>query len=290
MASNMYIEDNISEFGVEHHWANSKTYISRKTKRGTHVEIIHKPLWGLTCYMDNSVQSCIKDERIYHDALVHPLMACISNPKRVCIIGGGEGATLREVLKWPTVEEVDMYEWDKEVVELFKNECPQWSKGAFEDKRVVIIYDDIFEVMNEQPVKKYDAIIVDLFEPTKENNERWKCLLSNLSEYWIAKHGSIVMYAGMRNILSYPSKQPYELLIEVLTGETNFRMLQDERNAYYVSHIRDIIPYKVFIPSFTGESTFILLKNKETNMDMDRLKEHSHISEEVWNSYRTFNW
>lgn len=292
MSSYTYIENNRIEFGVEHHWPYCRTIAKLQTERGTKVEIIKKPQWGLTCYMNNSVQSCLKDERIYHESLVVPVMSTVKDPKRVCIIGGGEGATLREVLKWPSVQEVDMYEWDKEVVDLFRTEYKEWSQGAFEDPRVVLIHDDIFEIINEKPNKPYDVIIIDLFEPTSDNYEEWKGLLQNITQKWISEEGSIVMYAGMRNILNKPAKQPYEYLQEILTVNTNFRMEQVLRNERLVMEcipIREVIPYKVFIPSFTGESTFILLKKQESSNSINT-NVKSHLTDAIWTSYKTFNW
>jgi spermidine synthase len=67
------------------------------------------------------------------------------------IIGGGEGATAREVLKWPDVEQVDMYEWDKDVVSLFSTKYPQWAKGAWENPKLSIHYEDIFETIRCYP-------------------------------------------------------------------------------------------------------------------------------------------
>lgn len=279
MSFTTYTEDNISEFGVEHHWFNSEIETSIVTHRGTKVEIVNKPRWGLTCYMNNSIQSCVKDEWLYHESLVHPVMSYVERPKRVCIIGGGEGATLREVLKWPDVKEVDMYEWDRDVVNLFSTKYQEWSQGAFEDKRVVVIYDNIFDTIQEDPARKYDVIIIDLFEPDEDILESWKVLLTNVTSKWLAKNGSIVMYAGMRNVLYRSENEPYKRLLKILdTCEPV------NKKAEY-----DIIPYKVYIPSFTGESMYILIKpsyaSYQSNIDIS-----SHITPRIWESYCTLNW
>ena len=85
------------------------------------------------------------------------------NVKSVLIIGGGEGATAREVLKWP-VTKVDMYDWDKDIINLFKKKYPQWAKGAWNDKRLSIFHDNIFERIVKPPQTTYDTIIIDLFD------------------------------------------------------------------------------------------------------------------------------
>ena len=149
--SNIYLENNIQEFGVSHYWDSALIEESIITKRGTKLEMIKRPQWGLACYMDNSIQSCEVDEKIYHEALVHPVMLSVTDRRRVMIIGGGEGATAREVLKWPDVETIDMYEWDRDVVTLFSDKYPQWAKGAWESPKLTIHYKDIFEEITNYP-------------------------------------------------------------------------------------------------------------------------------------------
>ncbi len=275
-----YEEDTIEEFGVAHKWHNVEIKESIVTHRGTKVEIIERPKWGLACYMDNSIQSALIDEKIYHEALVHPVMASVPNRKRVMIIGGGEGATAREVLKWPGVEEVDMFEWDEDVVNLFRNKYPQWAKGAWNDPRLILYYSDIFKAIKETPSNKYDVIIIDLFEPCEENKELWKILLKSLHN-WITVNGSIVMYAGMRNILE--KEQPYQNLSKMI------KYAEIAPN-YFVEDLtlsKDITPYRVWIPSFSGESMFLLLKHPKSTL---KFEVETHITEDIWASYKTLNW
>jgi spermidine synthase len=283
-----YNEDNIQEFGVVNNWHNATIKDSIMTKRGTKVEMVERPKWGLACYMDNSIQSAVIDERIYHEALVHPVMLSVKDRKKVMIIGGGEGATAREVLKWSDVEKVDMYEWDEDVVNLFKQKYPEWAKGAWNDPRLKLHFVDIFDKIKSPPSKhnKYDVIIIDLFEPCNENKLQWKLLIKSLHN-WITTDGSIVMYAGMRNILKSP--QPYENLIELI----EYNEVSPGHLIMDLSLSKHIIPYRVWIPSFSGESMFLLLKHSNNSNEFNfeevkRLK--SHINKNVWESYKTLNW
>jgi predicted membrane-bound spermidine synthase len=280
-------EDTVQEFGVTHYWSNTNIKESFTTKRGTKVQIIERPKWGLACYMDNSIQSALIDERIYHESLVHPVMSSVKERKRVMIIGGGEGATAREVLKWSDVEQVDMYEWDEQVVKLFKEKYPEWAKGAWDDKRLKIHYSDIFETIKTPPskFKKYDVIIIDLFEPCEENKSQWVTLIKSLHN-WLYLNGSIVMYAGMRNILE--AQQPYQKLIDMI----EFREVSPGHLVRDLCLYKEITPYRVWVPSFSGESMFLLLKHPQgEKLNFEELKtQKSHITEEVWNSYKTLNW
>jgi spermidine synthase len=236
--------------------------------------MIQRPKWGIACYMDNAIQSCEIDEALYHEALVHPVMSSASCPKRVMIIGGGEGATAREVLKYSTVECVDMYEWDKEVVQLFQSKYPQWAKGAWDDPRLHLYHDDIFKTIEEYPVDCYDVVIIDLFDPSTETYDLWKHLLQHIDK-WVRPEGSIVMYAGIRERIS--SEQPYDVLAAVIMN------LSVNSNTNY--H-QQIIPYHVFIPSFLGESTF-LLRSPASDF---KIVVGSHLTDSIWKSYQTFNW
>jgi len=262
-----YAEDTWEEFGVRHQWKNTECRTAIQTSRNTLVEMIYRPKWGIACYMDNAIQSCEVDEKIYHESLVHPVMA--SGPaKSVMIIGGGEGATAREVLKWP-VEKVDMFEWDKDVVQLFKGKYPQWANGAWTDRRLTVHYDDIFKVIKSAPKKLYDVIVVDLFDPDESTRMQWAILLKNIRK-WLIPQGRIVMYAGIRNILAV--KQPYLLLSEMVSLEMPFMK---------------VTPYKVFVPSFSGESTFLLVTNPMADQEFIV---PSHLTPAIWESYQVFNW
>lgn len=78
-------------------------------------------------YLDGVLQSSLYGDAPYHEGLVHPAMISHPNPRRVAIIGGGEGATLREVLKHNTVDEVVMIDIDRELIAMAKEHLPGWN-------------------------------------------------------------------------------------------------------------------------------------------------------------------
>jgi spermidine synthase len=101
------------------------------------MEIMDSGSYGRCLVLDGKMQSTVTDEFIYHEGLVHPAMLTHPNPKRVFIVGGGEGATLREVLRHKSVEYCMMVDIDQEVVEKSKELLPEWHQGAFDDPRPV---------------------------------------------------------------------------------------------------------------------------------------------------------
>lgn len=128
-------------------------------------------------FLDGILQSRSSGDAQYHESLVHPGMFAHPNPKRVAIIGGGEGATLREVLKHNTVEKVVMIEIDEEMVKLSKEYLPFWSDcsslvgstaNCFDDPRVETYFEDAFQWFidrfdGEDPHTEdlFDIIIMD---------------------------------------------------------------------------------------------------------------------------------
>lgn len=260
---------------------------SLKTHRDTLVEMVQRPKWGTTCYMNRVIQSCELDEALYHETLVHPAMSCACSHRRVMIIGGGEGATAREVLKWPDVEIIDMYEWDRDVVQLFSENYPQWAKGAWESHKLKVHHKDIFEEITHYPERRYDVIIIDLFDPSEEDKESWNILLYHI-QHWRNYGGVIVCYAGMRSMTDV--KQPYQELCEMIRNSP--LQLHECKDLFHSNHVTqmEVVPYHVFIPSFLGESTFLLIKSRAFTLTFDKTKQLSHITKEIWKSYKTFNW
>lgn len=119
--------------------------------------------FGKMLVLDGAVQTTEKDEFIYHEMIVHPALFTLGRrPQNVLVIGGGDGGTVREVLKHDP-QRVDMVEIDKEVVEFAKRELPTIS-SSLNDKRVNLIFKDGREfVKGKEGV--YDVIIVDCSDP-----------------------------------------------------------------------------------------------------------------------------
>jgi spermidine synthase len=126
--------------------------------------IVETGAFGKGLVLDGKWQSCTVDEFIYHEALVHPPLIAHQNPKRVLVLGGGEGATIREVLRWKSIEEVTMIDIDGEVVEACKQHLPEMHQDAFADPRVKLMIADALEVL-DTTTDTWDIIISDLSDP-----------------------------------------------------------------------------------------------------------------------------
>jgi len=121
---------------------------------------------GFQLFINGSLQFSSADEYRYHEALVHPAMSVVSAPRRVLILGGGDGLALREVLKYPSVERVTLVDLDPKMTSLWKTFKPlaELNHRSFADPRVHVINQDamVWLDTNREP---FDIAIVDFPDP-----------------------------------------------------------------------------------------------------------------------------
>jgi spermidine synthase len=150
-----------------HAHAIEETYYSGRTPFQS-VAVLSTPVFGKMLVLDGDTQSSQADEKIYHETLVHPAMASVDDRSEVLILGGGEGATLREVLRDPSVRRCTMVDIDGEVVELSKKYLPEWSDGAFDDPRARVIIGNALSFLKREK-DRYGVVISDLTEPLPDS-------------------------------------------------------------------------------------------------------------------------
>jgi spermidine synthase len=144
----------------EHHGFGVQSCLFRGRTAFQEVLIVDTHEYGKMLVVDGRTQSAEDDEYMYHEALVHPGMLTHPDPRRVLIIGGGEGATLREVLRYRSVERVVMVDIDRELVELCTKLLPSWHQGAFQDPRVELVFADGKDYV-AQAAGAFDVIVID---------------------------------------------------------------------------------------------------------------------------------
>jgi len=120
--------------------------------------------FGLSLVLDGKIQSTELDEYIYHESLVNPAMILHPCPEKIFIAGGGEGATLRDVLKHKTAKKAVMVDIDEEVTALCRRYLPAHSAGAFEDSRATVYHTDARGFLEQSP-ELFDVMIIDLPDP-----------------------------------------------------------------------------------------------------------------------------
>lgn len=150
----------------EEHRHKIKRFVAKKKTKYQNMIIADSYSYGRCLILDNEMQSAQSDEFIYHEALVHPAFLSHLKPQKIMIFGGGEGATLREVLKYKSIKNVVMIDIDPEVIEFCKKYLKSWHQNSFFDKRVNLIFEDARKYITDNK-DKYDLIISDLPTPIK---------------------------------------------------------------------------------------------------------------------------
>jgi spermidine synthase len=123
---------------------------------------------GFALYLNGNLQFHSFDEHRYHEALVHPAFAAYNGePKRILILGGGDGLALREVLKYPSVESVTLVDLDPVITKLSSNlfGLVELNKSSMKDPRVSVINQDAFVWLDNTQIEPFDIAIVDFPDP-----------------------------------------------------------------------------------------------------------------------------
>jgi len=239
-----------------HMHAIARTIVSRQTKF-QFMEILDTHSYGKCLILDGRIQSSQADEFIYHELLVQPGLLAHANPRRALVIGGGEGATVREILRHKSVTDCLMVDIDGEVVEECKRHLPEMHRGAFDDPRTRLLHEDARAYL-EKTTDRFDLIVIDLVEPLDEGPA---CLLFTTEFYGLISDrltddGVMTMQAGMTKI--------NELFF---FGAVNRTL----REVFPV-----VAPYQGFISCFGTPWGFILASKgtdprAQTAADIDRL-------------------
>jgi len=186
----------------EFHAHQIKRYLdSYKTEFQT-ATLVETRSFGKVLIIDRETQSSELDEFIYHEALVLPALLIHKDPKNFAILGGGEGATLREILSYKNAKSVIMADIDHNILNFSKSYLKKWHQGSFYDPRTTLVVQDARKFI-ENTKLKFDIIYSDLPSPIKEGPayklytlEFYKILKSKLSS-----GGIFAMQSGPAHIL-----------------------------------------------------------------------------------------
>ncbi|MEM4577054.1 MAG: polyamine aminopropyltransferase [Candidatus Nezhaarchaeales archaeon] len=250
---------------VEHQ--TDETLIIHKVKRIIYsgrsryqeIDVVETEDYGTCLVLDGKVQSSTVDEFIYHEVLVHPAMVSHPYPEKVLIIGGGEGAIAREVLKHNIVKSVVMVDLDEEVIRVSKKYMPQLSAGAFDDKRLKLIIDD-GRAYVERVAEEYDVVIIDVTDPLREGP-------------------SYLLY----------TRQFYELVKKrlkpdgIMTTQATSTFYSRKSFTLIYSTLKSVFPvvraYCAWVPSFGSMWGFVLASLKYDPLDLSEDDVSSRLSE-----------
>ncbi len=189
-------------------------------------------------YLNGHLQFSSVDEARYHEALVHPVMAAVADPRRILVGGGGDGLAVREILKWPTVEAIRLVDLDPAMTELgrVQPELRKLNRGSLSDPKVQITNQDAFSWLEEED-ERYDVLLFDFPDP---------------STYSLGKLYSTRFYANARRLLAPGGALGVQATSPWLSRQSYWTIINTLESVGL-----NVRPYRIHVPSF-GDWGFAL--------------------------------
>lgn len=192
----------------------------------------------LRLFLNSHLQFSSRDEYRYHEALIHPGLAAIAAPRRVLVLGGGDGLAVREILKYPQIESITLVDLDPEMTKLFSSHTllTALNKSSLTSPRVHVINADAFPWVDANP-DSFDFIVIDFPDPTNYS-------LGKL--YTTAFYRAVARHLSTQGMLVVQSTSP-------MFARDSFWCIAETIKQVGL----DTYPYHVYVPSF-GEWGFVL--------------------------------
>ncbi|HEV8616687.1 MAG TPA: polyamine aminopropyltransferase [Methylomirabilota bacterium] len=190
-------------------------------------------------FLNGHLQFSSRDEYRYHEALVHPALAGHPAPRRVLILGGGDGLAAREALRYPSVASITLVDLDPEMTRLFSDNplLTGLNAGALRDPRVRVINADAFVWLDREASGRFDVVIADFPDP---------------HNFSIGKLYSRSFYRVLRARLAPDGLVAVQATSPMFARRSFWCIVETMRSAGLRAH-----PYHVYVPSF-GEWGFVL--------------------------------
>ncbi|MBQ9391796.1 MAG: spermidine synthase, partial [Lachnospiraceae bacterium] len=211
-------------------------------------------------YIDGNCQFSTNDEYRYHEALVHIPMSEVQSHDSVLILGGGDGMAVREVLKYDDVQDIELVDLDKDMIDIcMTNEnITSINDNSLKSDKLRIYNEDAYKYL-ENTNKKYDVIIVDLPDP---NSEVLNKLYSNI---FYRMCGNCLKDEGIMVVQStspYYAKDTFWCINKTIESEGFF-----------------VKPYHLQVPSF-GDWGFNMASKKEIKEELDFSVDTKYLSKD----------
>jgi spermidine synthase len=197
----------------------------------------------LRLFLNSHLQFSSRDEYRYHEALIHPGLAAVPTPRRVLVLGGGDGLAVREILKYPQIESVTLVDLDPEMTKLFSTH-PMLTKlndKSFLSPRVHILNADAFPWVDSN-TDSFDFIVIDFPDPTN---------------YSLGKLYTTAFYRAAAHHLSAQGLMVVQSTSPMFARDSFWCIAQTLKQAGLQTY-----PYHVYVPSF-GEWGFVLASTRE---------------------------
>ncbi len=279
----------IAKFAEGQLFADEMIYSSQSTYQ--RIVVTQHPRNGeMRLYLDGHLQFASSDEHRYHESLVHPVMSCGGPPKRILVLGGGDGLAMREIFKFKEVEKIDLVDIDPSITEMAIHFAPfqRLNQNSMVDPRVFLFHEDAFNFAmvrakyarkgmsydgyrGESTFHPYDRIIIDLPDPHSE-------VLNKLY--------SKEFYAGLYEILADDGCLVTQSASPIVTREAFWCIHETMKLSGF-----EVLPYRTFLNSF-GEWGFQVATKANSGINPAELQladvPRRYLSDEAFASAQVF--
>src|SRR5438552_8947860 len=197
----------------------------------------------LRLFLNSHLQFSSRDEYRYHEALIHPGLSAIPAPRRVLVLGGGDGLAVREILKYPQIESITLVDLDPEMTRLFSTHpmLTALNQKSFSASRVHIINADAFPWVDSD-TESFDFIVIDFPDPTN---------------YSLGKLYTTAFYKAASRHLSAQGLMVVQSTSPMFARDSYWCIVETLKQAGLKTY-----PYHVYVPSF-GEWGFVIASTHE---------------------------
>src|SRR5260370_15932648 len=159
------------------------------------MQIYDTPHYGKLFRLDGFNMTSEKEEFVYHENLIHPALAAHAAPRKVLIIGGGDGGSSEEALKHPSVEQATMVEIDRDVIEVAKQHFHAVHNGVFDDPKLRVLGEDGMKVVRDTH-EKFDLVALDLNDPVGPAAALYSAEFLQQLRQTLAAGGALALHLG----------------------------------------------------------------------------------------------
>lgn len=224
--------------------------------------IYDTPQYGKLFRLDGFNMTSEKEEFVYHENLIHPALTAHAAPKKVLIIGGGDGGSSEEALKHPSVEQVTMVEIDEQVIAVAKEHFSAVHGGVFDNPKLRILIEDGMKFVRNTS-EKFDLVALDLNDPMGPAEALYSTAFFQQLRAILAPGGALVLHIGA------PVARPDR--VAELSSRLN-------------SVFRIVRPYTMYIPLYGAQWAMAVCSDKLdpkafTADEIDRRVEHRKLQD-----------
>jgi len=194
-------------------------------------------------FLNSHLQFSSRDEYRYHEALIHPGLSAVAAPRRVLVLGGGDGLAVREILKYPQVESITLVDLDPEMTRLFSTHpmLTALNQKSFLSPKVHIINADAFPWVDSN-TDNFDFVVIDFPDPTN---------------YSLGKLYTTAFYRAAARHLSAQGLMVVQSTSPMFARDSYWCIVETLKQAGLKTY-----PYHVYVPSF-GEWGFVIASTHE---------------------------